>query len=140
MTQIQNLLIDSLLGTKHVENAAIIKLQDQSVWVASPGFNVSAQDAYMLISAIASRSVQVRREGLYFTEKDYKCVRADEYSLYAKRDDEGVVVAKTDRYLVVGTYNQFMYPSVCVEAVEKLGKMILFSEKRKKIDYGGTVD
>lgn len=28
--------------------------------------------------------MQVRREGLYFKQKHYKCVRADEYSIYLK--------------------------------------------------------
>jgi profilin len=33
-----------------------------------------------------------------------------------------VVVVKTNMYLVVATYTAGMYPSVCVEATEKLGK------------------
>lgn len=31
------------------------------------------------------------------------------------------MAVKTKLYIVVGTYSEGMYPSVCVEAVEKLG-------------------
>lgn len=41
-------------------------------------------DIRTLVNGFAKNPLQVRREGLYFMDKDYKCVRADEYSLYAK--------------------------------------------------------
>lgn len=40
MSHLQNLLLDTLLGTKHVDSAALIKLQERSLSVASPGFSV----------------------------------------------------------------------------------------------------
>lgn len=40
MSHLQNLLLDTLLGTKHVDSAALIKLQERSLCVASPGFSV----------------------------------------------------------------------------------------------------
>ncbi|EHB15996.1 Profilin-4 [Heterocephalus glaber] len=75
MSHLQNLLLDALLGTKHVDGAAFIKLQERSLCVASPGFS----------------------------------------------ENTGVVVVKTRLYLLVATYTAGMYPSVCVEATEKLG-------------------
>ncbi|XP_073868360.1 profilin-4 isoform X2 [Macaca fascicularis] len=75
MSHLQSLLLDTLLGTKHVDSAALIKIQERSLCVASPGFNENA----------------------------------------------GVVVVKTHLYLLVATYTEGMYPSVCVEATESLG-------------------
>uniref|UniRef100_A0A8C6G708 Profilin-4 n=1 Tax=Mus spicilegus TaxID=10103 RepID=A0A8C6G708_MUSSI len=77
-------------------------------------------DVRTLLNGFAKNPLLTRREGLYFKEKDYKCVRADDYSLYAKNENTGVVVVKTNMYLVVATYTAGMYPSVCVEATEKL--------------------
>ncbi|XP_019376388.1 PREDICTED: profilin-4 isoform X2 [Gavialis gangeticus] len=105
MNQMQALLNDCLLRTKHVEHAAIISLKKGTVYASTFGFN---------------NLLQVRREGLYFKEKQYRCVRADEYSIYTKKQDGGLVAVKTKLYIVVGTYSEGMYPSVCVEAVEKL--------------------
>ncbi|XP_044531174.1 profilin-4 [Gracilinanus agilis] len=121
MSNIQNLLLDSLLGTKHVDSAAIIKIHERTVLVCSPGFNISPNDVRVLINGFSKNPQQVRRDGLYFREKDYVCVRADERSLYAKQNNSGLVVVQTSLYLLVATYREDMYASVCVEAVEKLG-------------------
>ncbi|XP_008591927.1 PREDICTED: profilin-4 isoform X3 [Galeopterus variegatus] len=75
MSHLHNLLLDTLLGTKHVDGAALIKLQERSLCVTSPGFS----------------------------------------------ENTGVVVVKTRLYLLVATYTEGMYPSICVEAAEKLG-------------------
>uniref|UniRef100_A0A8C7B6U1 Profilin family member 4 n=1 Tax=Neovison vison TaxID=452646 RepID=A0A8C7B6U1_NEOVI len=84
MSHLQNLLLDTLLGTKHVDSAALIKLQERSLCVASPGFSIMPHDIRTLVNGFAKNPLQTRREGLYFKEKDYKCIRADDYSLYAK--------------------------------------------------------
>ena len=36
-----------------------------------------------------------------------------------------MILVKTALYVIVATYNDSMYPSVCVEAVEKLGRGML---------------
>jgi profilin len=41
-------------------------------------------DVGTLVNGFAKNPLQTRREGLYFKEMDYKCVRSDDYSLYAK--------------------------------------------------------
>ena len=38
------------------------------------------------------------------------------------QENRGLVLVKTLTLLVIATYSDSMYPSVCVEAVEKLGK------------------
>ncbi|XP_049551652.1 profilin-4 isoform X2 [Orcinus orca] len=85
---------------------------------------VMPSDVRTLVDGFAKNPLKTRREGLYFKEKDYKCVRADDYSLYAKSENTGVVVVKTRLYLLVATYTEGMYPSVCVEATEKLGEYL----------------
>lgn len=42
---------------------------------------------------------------------------------FLTQENTGVVVVKTQLYLLVATYTAGMYPSVCVEATEKLGKL-----------------
>ncbi|XP_048209292.1 profilin-4 [Perognathus longimembris pacificus] len=124
MSHLQNLLLDTLLGTKHVDSAALIKLQERTLCVASPGFTLMPGDIRTLVNGFAKNPLQTRREGLYFKEIDYKCVRSDDTSLYAKNENTGVIVVKTHLYLLVATYTAGMYPSVCVEATEKLGEYL----------------
>ncbi|XP_043918702.1 profilin-4 isoform X2 [Protopterus annectens] len=126
MNQLQNLLKEVLTGTKHVESAAVIHLKDGVVLAATPGFYL--QDIQTVIDAFKNPRM-TRTEGLYFQDKSYKCVRADEKSIYSKNNDHGLVIVKTISYLIAATYREGMYPSVCVEAVEKLGDY--FKEKGK---------
>ncbi|XP_074438097.1 quinone oxidoreductase PIG3 isoform X3 [Larus michahellis] len=124
MNQLQALLNDSLIRTKHVENAAIINIKERKVCASTFGFNVPPENALNLISTFYKNLLQVRRGGLCFQEKYYKCVRADEHSIYLQNPDGGLIVVKTKAFILVATYRVGMYPSVCVEAVEKLEKML----------------
>ncbi|XP_009640814.1 profilin-4 isoform X2 [Egretta garzetta] len=120
MNQLQALLNDSLLRTKHVENAAIINIKERKVCASTFGFHVPPENALNLIHAFYKNLLQVRRGGLYFKDKYYKCVRADEHSLYLQNPDGGLIAVKTKTFILLATYGVGMYPSVCVEAVEKL--------------------
>ncbi|XP_031451795.1 profilin-4 isoform X2 [Phasianus colchicus] len=120
MIQLQALLNESLVRTKHVENAAAIGINEREIRASTPGFYVPPENAINLIYAFYKNLLQVRKEGLYFKQKHYKCVRADEHSIYLKNADGGLIVVKTKAFILIATYRVGMYPSVCVEAVEKL--------------------
>ncbi|NXI37238.1 PROF4 protein, partial [Galbula dea] len=120
MNQLQALLNASLIGTRHVENAAIIDIKDGKVCASTFGFHVPPENALNLTYTFYKNLLQVRREGLYFKEKYYKCVRADEHSIYLQNVYGGLIIVKTKTFILVATYRAGMYPSVCVEAVEKL--------------------
>uniref|UniRef100_A0A8D0FNC0 Profilin family member 4 n=1 Tax=Strix occidentalis caurina TaxID=311401 RepID=A0A8D0FNC0_STROC len=103
MNQLQALLNDSLTRTKHVENAAIIDIMERQVCASTFGFNVRDQ-----------RATYYKLEGEdYLKEKYYKCIRGM---------NGGLIVVKTKAFILVATYRVGMYPSVCMEAVETLGK------------------
>ncbi|NWU61229.1 PROF4 protein, partial [Pterocles burchelli] len=122
MNELQALLNDGLIRTKPVEDAAVIDIKGRKVCASTSGFSVPPENALNLIHAFHKNLVQVRKGGLYFKEKDYKCVRADENSIYLKNPDGGLIAVKTKTFILVATYGVGMYPSVCVEAVEKLGE------------------
>ncbi|XP_073481401.1 profilin-4 [Aquarana catesbeiana] len=126
MTQIQNLLYDSLIKTQHVESTALIKLKEGVAFTSPPRFHLQPQHIQVIIDAFKNTAT-LRREGFNFREKNYKCVRADKSSIYAKCDDEGIVMVKTKSNILLAVYREGMYPSVCVEATEKLGSY--FREK-----------
>ncbi|GAB0185429.1 quinone oxidoreductase PIG3 [Grus japonensis] len=136
MNQLQALLNDSLIRTKHVENAAIIDIKERKLCASTFGFNVPPENALNLIDTFYKNLLQVRRGGLHFKEKYYKCVRADEHSIYLQNPDGGLIVVKTKTFILVATYRVGMYPSVCVEAVEKLADY--FREKGQAGFVPGT--
>lgn len=119
MNQAQTLLLDGLIKTKHVHKAALIRISDTNVMTSTLGFGIQNW-ASAIIQAFFNNPAQMRKEGQYFYDRYYKCIRADGNSIYLKTKEEGVILVKTATFVLVGTYCQGMYPSVCVEAVEKL--------------------
>ncbi|XP_069584267.1 profilin-4 [Ranitomeya imitator] len=120
MNQIQILLYDALIKTQHVERAALVKIRDATALTSPPGFHLQPHHIHGIIDAFKKTPV-LRREGFNFGDKIYQCVRADKNSIYAKCDNDGVIVVKTKSNILLATYRDGMYPSVCVEATEKLG-------------------
>ncbi|KAM6980190.1 profilin-4 [Aplochiton taeniatus] len=123
MNQYQNLINDCLIDTKHVEAAVLFAAKNGTIIAASSRFQVSPQQAQMLIESFKHLAA-TRENGIDFQEKNYTCVRADRNSIYCKCGTHGLVLVKTQLYVLVATYNDTMYPSVCVEAVEKLGEYL----------------
>ncbi|CAH1229804.1 profilin-4-like isoform X2 [Branchiostoma lanceolatum] len=128
MNQLQNLLHDALISTEHVEHCCIIRRKDVSLRASSVGFTMYQDQIQMFVDSFKNPP-QTREDGLYFEDRHYKCVRADKNAVYAKCGKRGLVIVRTGSLLIVGTYNDNMYPSVCVEAVEKLADY--FKEKGK---------
>ncbi|KAK3763345.1 hypothetical protein RRG08_021166 [Elysia crispata] len=128
MNQLSNLLQDALICTDHVQQCAIIRRKDGNVRASSVGFNLYPDQVALLLDAFKNPP-QTREEGIYFDDKQYKCVRADKTSIYAKCNKRGLVLVKTMTLLIIATYTESMFPSVCVEAVEKLADY--FKEKGK---------
>ncbi|XP_076466379.1 profilin-4-like isoform X2 [Babylonia areolata] len=128
MAQLQNLLHDALIATEHVQQCAIVHRKDCLVRAASVGFNLYQDQVQLLLDAFKNPP-QTREEGIYFDDRQFKCVRADKNSIYAKCGRQGLILVKTLSLLLVATYTENMFPSVCVEAVEKLADY--FKEKGK---------
>ncbi|TRY59675.1 hypothetical protein DNTS_027411 [Danionella cerebrum] len=120
MNPFPRLLEDCLINTNNVESAAIIVSKTKNItgacnYTDSPEQTQKFLDAFKHLEA-------TRRRGLVFRDQLYVCVRADQHSIYTKREGHGLILVKTSLYLIVATYSEDMYPSICVEAVEKLGK------------------
>ena len=94
-------------------------------------------------------SSSARQHGIHFNGATYKCIRADKGSIYAKKvnisdittekisdycvltciqEDSGFIAVSTNKLIVYGSYSSTMNPSVCVEAVERLGKFVIQTE------------
>ncbi|NXQ79956.1 PROF4 protein, partial [Nyctibius grandis] len=115
MNQLQALLNDSLIRTKHVEKAAIIDIKEREVCASTFGFNVPPENAVNLIHTFYKNLLQVRRGGLYFKQRSSSTSSCPE-----RLWNGGLIVAKTKTFILVAAYRVGIYPSVCVEAVEKL--------------------
>ncbi|KAG1972586.1 profilin-4 [Pimephales promelas] len=122
MNPFSKLLEEGLINTKHVEGAVILVANTGDVTAAS-NFTVCPEQVQMLIDSFKHLDV-TRQRGLHFRNKFYTCVRADKHSIYTKCEGHGLILVRTALYVIVATYSQSMYPSICVEAVEKLAEYL----------------
>ncbi|XP_064405153.1 profilin-4-like isoform X1 [Halichondria panicea] len=113
MNTLQSLLHESLIATGHVESCTLFK-KDRTIKASSIGYEMDS-----LVEAFHN-PISAREHGIQFNGASYKCVRADKDSIYAKKEGSGFIAVKTNSMVIFGTYSSSMYPSVCVEAVEKL--------------------
>ena len=118
--QLQSLLDDTLTATRNVENSAIFRRKDVKLRANSPGFNLSHKEMEELTALFLNCS-ETRTSGINFKDVFYKTIRADKYSIYAKRNKEGMVLIRTATLIILAMYSADMHCSICVEAAEKLG-------------------
>ncbi|XP_052001179.1 profilin-4 [Xyrauchen texanus] len=128
MNPFPSLLDNCLIDTKHVECAAILVSRSGDITAASKNFTLSPEEAQMFVDAFNHVNI-TRQRGLSFQNKLYNCVRADKLSIYSKYEGHGLILARTSLYVIIATYSRSMYPSICVEAVEKLADYLREKEK-----------
>ncbi|KAJ3045690.1 Profilin-4 [Rhizophlyctis rosea] len=120
-----SLLQESLLATKHVSNAAIVRRKDGAIKAKSTAFALSASDWLRIQSAFDNpREVRTAEAGITLMELGYRAVRADGLSVYAKNDKQGVIIARTQHHYIIATYDANMFASITAEAVEKLAEYL----------------
>nr|XP_055029241.1 profilin-4 [Misgurnus anguillicaudatus] len=128
MNPFPQLLENCLIDTKHVECAAIIVAKSGDITAASKNFTLSSEQAKVFVDAFKHVNI-TRQRGLGYKGKLYTCVRADRHSIYSKCEGSGLIVVRTALFVIVATYSKDMYPSICVEAVEKLAEYLREKDK-----------
>ena len=95
------LLNEALLATKHVSHAAILKRKDGSVKAKSQLFRLSPQDLQKIQIAFENpREARSPDGGISLMDVNYKAVRADTLSVYAKKDRHGIVICRTNMHYI----------------------------------------
>jgi hypothetical protein len=76
----------SLVGTGHVDKAAIFNSEGNSVWATSPGFSVTPAEMQEVVGAYkdTSEPKKVQSTGLHIAGQKYIVIKADDRSLYGK--------------------------------------------------------
>ncbi|KND00797.1 uncharacterized protein SPPG_09157 [Spizellomyces punctatus DAOM BR117] len=66
------------------------------------------------------REVRTHDAGITLMDVGYRAIRADRLAVYGKNGKAGIIIAKTQQYYIIGTYDSGMFASIAAEAVEKL--------------------
>lgn len=117
----------SLVGTGHVDKAAIFNTEGTSCWATSKDFKLSPQELREVVSAYNDTNdpKAVQATGLHLAGEKFFVIKADEKSLYGKKGKEGVVIVKTKQTLLITHYPETVQPGQAVTVVEKLGDYLV---------------
>lgn len=117
----------SLVGTGHVDKAAIFNTEGTSVWATSSGFTLTPQEMQDVVGAFkdTSNPKKVQMSGIHIAGQKYFVIKADDGSIYGKQGREGVVIVKTKQALLITHYPESVQPGNATNTVEKLGAYLV---------------
>ncbi|KAI9317459.1 profilin [Dichotomocladium elegans] len=119
----QTYVDNNLVGTGFVSQAAIYGTNG-SKWATSPGFELSATEVNEIITGF-SNADSVRGAGVHMNGDKYYVLRADERSIYGKKQSDGCCIVKTNQAILIGIYKEGVQPGQCTKVVENLADYLI---------------
>lgn len=119
-----NAYTDNLIATGKIDKAAIFSAAGDSLWANSGSFDIAAQE----ITAVATGyndSSQLQAHGLHVEGKKYFLLKADERSIYGKREETGIVAVKTKQAILIAHYPSGVQAPEATSVVEKLADYLI---------------
>jgi profilin len=113
----------SLVGSGHVDKAAIISAAGDGVWANSAGFDLKPEEMKVISSIVGGNEGardKAYGDGLYIGGARYVMTKAEGRSLYARQGTNGVAVAKTTQAIVIGHHGEGQIAGNATSTVEGL--------------------
>lgn len=117
----------SLVGSGHVDKAAIISAAGDSTWATSSEFSVSAAEMKAVVETLAGGAAveKVFSEGLYIAGERYVVFKAEGRSIYGRKGREGVVICKTSQAILIAHYGENVVAGNAAITVEQLADYLV---------------
>ncbi|KAI9282711.1 profilin [Sporodiniella umbellata] len=119
----QTYVDNNLLQTGQVSQAAIYGLNG-GVWATSAGFQLQPEEIKEVIGGFSNPD-PLLASGIHIANEKYFVIKADDRSLYGKKNSEGVCIVKTTQAILVGTYKDGIQPGNCTKIVEALADYLI---------------
>ncbi|EON96599.1 putative profilin protein [Phaeoacremonium minimum UCRPA7] len=117
-----------LVGTGHIDKAAIISAAGDSTWASSAGFTLQPAEMKNLVNILNSTGDAVDKahaEGIHVAGERYVVTRIEERSVYARQGKTGIAVVKTKQAILVGHYGENVQAGNATQTVEALADYLI---------------
>ncbi|PHH64827.1 hypothetical protein CDD81_3893 [Ophiocordyceps australis] len=118
----------SLVGSGHVDKAALISAAGDSSWAASSDFQLKPEEM-KIISAIVSGDTAAKdkafADGLYVAGERFVMARAEDRSIYARSGRCGVAIAKTKQAIIVAHHGEAHVAGNTTSTAENLADYLI---------------
>ncbi|KAH8889836.1 Profilin/allergen [Thozetella sp. PMI_491] len=118
----------SLVGTGHIDKAAIISAAGDSTWASTSGFTVKTDEAQKLVAILNNTGGAVataQAEGFYVAGERFVVLSLTDRSVYGRQGRTGVVVTKTKQAVLVGHYPENVQAGNATQTVEALADYLV---------------
>ncbi|BGP19343.1 hypothetical protein JCM10213_006849 [Rhodosporidiobolus nylandii] len=119
----QTYVDSNLLGTGKVTKAAILG-QQGGVWAQSAGYDLTAEEQAAIVKAFADPSA-AQASGIRAQGAKFLTIRADDRSVYGKKQADGIVLVKTTQAVLVAEYAHPVMPGEATKIVEDLADYLI---------------
>ncbi|KAL3484992.1 Profilin/allergen [Aspergillus germanicus] len=130
----QSYIDSSLVGSGHIDKAAIGGAAGDSIWAVSPGFNIRSPElkgiATILIAAQSPSEDQsaiatAQAEGIYVAGQRYVVARIDERSIYARSGRAGLVIVRTKQAIIFAHHDETQTAGSASSTAEALADYLI---------------
>ncbi|RNJ53827.1 profilin, required for normal timing of actin polymerization in response to thermal stress [Verticillium nonalfalfae] len=120
--------MEGLVGTGHIDKAAIVSIAGDSVWATSAGFTVSPTEMKAIADVVTAKPGAADKafgDGLYVAGERYVMARAEDGTIYARKGREGIAIAKTNQAILIGHHGEAAIAGNASAAVQKLADYLI---------------
>ncbi|OIW32408.1 Profilin/allergen [Coniochaeta ligniaria NRRL 30616] len=118
----------SLVGSGHLDKAAIISAAGDSAWATTAGFTLKPEEMKHIADILDNASGAVDKayaEGVYVGGVRYVLTKVEGRSLYARQGRNGLCVAKTKQAILVGHHGETHQAGNATQTVEALADYLI---------------
>jgi len=117
----------SLVGSGHVDKAAIVSAAGDSVWASTPEFTISPTEMKEVVSVLAGGDAvtKVFAEGLHVAGERFVVFKAEGRSIYGRKGKEGIVICKTTQAILIAHYGENVQAGNAAITVEQLADYLV---------------
>ncbi|KAI1399115.1 profilin [Hypoxylon fuscum] len=118
----------SLVGSGHIDKAAIISVAGDSVWASSSGFTVKPDEMKNLVAILTGTGDAVAKaqaDGVHVGGERYVVFRILDRSVYGRQGRTGICVVKTKQAIIIGHYGEAQVVGNSTQTVEALADYLI---------------
>ncbi|WYZ45358.1 hypothetical protein EsH8_VIII_000674 [Colletotrichum jinshuiense] len=118
----------SLVGTGHIDKAAIISIAGDSTWASTTGFTLSPTEMKVIADIVTGNETvkgKAFADGLFIAGDRFVMARAEDGAIYARKGRDGIAIAKSNQAILLGHHTEAQQAGNATTAVQKLADYLI---------------
>ncbi|KAK0715842.1 profilin [Lasiosphaeris hirsuta] len=120
----------SLVGSGHVDKAAIVSAAGDSTWAATSGFTVKPEELKAIVAILAGAGEgpavnKALAEGVHIEGQRFVAFNIADRHIYGRHGRTGIIIVKTGQAILVAHYGEQHQAGNSTQTVEALADYLI---------------